>query len=505
MNQLPFPFLSVAVLAPVGGALAVLRTRSVRLARLLALISVVISLLCALATLWIEIPRGGVLAEPWAVPLLGAAQPLFAADMLSCIGLVLFTSLALLTIAAAPRRDLNRPRLQQLLWLIAAVAVVYVSNHLLLLLAGWALAALPIAFANNTSEDGAAGTRATLLIKAVLTAGVVALGAAIVLLGNQAAAAGIVSPYSLQTLRQSSLAGGQWSFALLMLAVLFTKGIFPFHSWVLTAFDRGSLLNANLLVNAHLGAFLIAKVAIPVMPSIAIGALPVLSDVALFTMCYMAVLALRERAPRRILALLFVGQASSILVGLESATEAGVTGALVHWIVVASSTTALAIVLRLIETRVGARVGTAQFLGLANRFPRLAVFFLIGGLALVGLPGTLGLPAEDLLIHGTLESHPQLGIALPIATALFACHMLRLFSMLFLGKKTSNLALLPDAVLRERAALTVLIAFLVLFGMAPAWIIDRQASAAIPLVEKLRSTSHRERPLTPIARLTAKQ
>ena len=32
----------------------------------------------------------------------------------------------------------------------------------------------------------------------------------------------------------------------------------------------------------------------------------------------MAVLAIRERAPRRILALLFVGQASSILVGLES-------------------------------------------------------------------------------------------------------------------------------------------------------------------------------------------
>ncbi|MBL8179700.1 MAG: hypothetical protein JNK48_33790, partial [Bryobacterales bacterium] len=83
-------------------------------------------------------------------------------------------------------------------------------------------------------------------------------------------------------------------------------------------------------------------------------------------------------------------------------------------------------------------------------------------------------------------SHPQLGVALPLATALFAFHMLRLFSMLFLGKRTTGLALLPDAVPRERLGLTALAAFLVLLGIAPAWIVDRQASAAIPLVEVLR-------------------
>jgi NADH-quinone oxidoreductase subunit M len=48
----------------------------------------------------------------------------------------------------------------------------------------------------------------------------------------------------------------------------------------------------------------------------------------------------------------------------------------------------------------------AGHLGLAIRAPRLATFFLIGALALIGLPGTVGYNAEDLLFHGALQSHP---------------------------------------------------------------------------------------------------
>jgi len=475
MNMFPLPLLSIAVLAPVAGAIAVFRTPPVRVARLLAMLSVLAGLAASLSALWLVIPQRGTMAEPWVFPLLGAAEPLLAADTMSCIGLSLIASLGLLTIVVSPRRDLERRELMRMLLLLAAVSLVYAANHMLLLLGGWGLAAMLMM----------AG-RATLLMRVVLATGLASLAGAVFLVARDASAAGVVSPFSLHLLSKASLSGGELSFALLMIAVLFTKGMFPFHSWVVTAFDRGSLLTSNLFVSAHLGAFLIAKVAIPVMPGMARRALPLLSDVALFTMCYMALLALRERSPRRILALLFVGQASSILVGLESATEAGVTGALVHWMVVAVSITALVAVLRLLEVRVGSRLDSAEFLGLANRFPRLAVFFLIAGLALVGLPGTLGFCAEDLLIHGTLESHPQLGVALPIATALFAFHMLRLFSKLFLGKRTSDLALAPDAVARERVGLTALIAFLVLSGIAPKWIVDRQASAAIALVEELR-------------------
>src|SRR5262249_4251926 len=63
---------------------------------------------------------------------------------------------------------------------------------------------------------------------------------------------------------------------------------------------------------------------------------------------------------------------------------------------------------------------------LVEHAPRLAVSFAIFGLALVGLPGTLSFCSEDLLIHGTLMSHPLPGLFLSIATAMNAVSVFRL-------------------------------------------------------------------------------
>jgi len=81
----------------------------------------------------------------------------------------------------------------------------------------------------------------------------------------------------------------------------------------------------------------------------------------------------------------------------------------------------------------------------------------------VGMPGTLGFAAEDLLLHGTLESHKLLGLILPIATALNAFNLLRLFSRLFLGKYQRLVPSIPDALPRERWVLTACL--LVLIGL----------------------------------------
>jgi NADH-quinone oxidoreductase subunit M len=429
--------------------------------------------------------RGDSLIEPRLLSGPDFAESWFVVDSLNALALVVFAALALVTVIVAPRRDLERPQLAQTLLLVSGILTVYATEHMVLLALAWALASLPLIRARYFVADGAAQSRAAALPRAALIGSTAALASAVAVIANDAANAGIQTPFSLAALRNNSFPNGVWAFGLLMVAVLLGKGIFPMHSWVVSAFDRGPLLMSSLFVNGHLGAFLIARVAIPLLPDEASSALPVLSDVALFMALYTAVLALSESEPRRLLGLLFVGQASSILVGLESATEAGVTGALVHWIVVAASTTCLVAVYRLVETRIGAGITGDRYLGLARSFPRLAVFFLVSGLALIGLPGTLGFCAEDLLIHGTLESHPHLGVALPIATALFAFHIFRLFATLFLGRKPSGLFGVPDAIPRERFCLAVIVIFLILSGVAPAWIVNQRRLAAGTLVQRL--------------------
>ena len=156
----------------------------------------------------------------------------------------------------------------------------------------------------------------------------------------------------------------------------------------------------------------------------------------------------------------------------------GVTGALVHWCVVTVSTMGLFAILRLLEVRFGENLTASTHLGLAQHAPRLALFFIVLGLALVGLPGTLSFCSQDLLIHGTLVSHPQTGLLLPIATAMNAVTVFRLFASLFLGKSKTVFTIMADALPRERWILTAGVVFVVLGGLFPNAIIARWAAQA---------------------------
>ena len=201
--------------------------------------------------------------------------------------------------------------------------------------------------------------------------------------------------------------GGNAAFGLLVAAVVFRKGILPAHAWVADAAEGGPAIPTALLFNGHFGALLVAKVIVPVYATTTVKLFPILSYLAIATALYIAIRALTENSPRRLLAFLALSQSASILAGLESQTAEGVTGALVHWFVVTVSTVGLFGILRLLEVRFGENLTASKHLGLGEHAPRLAVSFAVFGLALVGLPGTLSFCSQDLLIHGTL-SHTRL-------------------------------------------------------------------------------------------------
>ena len=106
--------------------------------------------------------------------------------------------------------------------------------------------------------------------------------------------------------------------------------------------------------------------------------------------------------------------------------------------------------------------------------PRLAVSFCVFGLALVGLPGTLSFCSQDLLIHGTLMSHPVTGVVLPIATAMNAVTVFRLFARLFLGKRRTGFTHMADALPRERWTLAAGVLFVVVGGLFPNLIVGQR-------------------------------
>ncbi|OYW74574.1 MAG: hypothetical protein B7Z37_17090 [Verrucomicrobia bacterium 12-59-8] len=277
--------------------------------------------------------------------------------------------------------------------------------------------------------------------------------------------------------------GGKLTFGLIILAVVCRKGLFPLHAGVVQAFEKGHLLPKVLLFNGHLGMLLVARSEGMALPPNARHAFDVLSIAAVATVCVASLRAFAEKKPRRLLGFLCISQASFMLAGIATANTEGITGALMHWLVVSAASTGLICIVRVLEARVSSTEDPLMHLGLAAKAPRLAVFFLVCGLALVGLPGTLGYCAEELIFHGMLKNHLAAGILLLVSTVFNAINFLRLFNILFLGVLPKHVIDIPDALPRERWPLTACVVFLIFGGLFPSVIISWRTDAA-QVIEK---------------------
>jgi NADH-quinone oxidoreductase subunit M len=444
------PFLTAASIA-VPWFAAVLVTGYRRHTRIVGCIAVLVSIVAS-AVLLQEAPKG---------------ESLYQALML------LFSSLTFGATLVLPRRDCTTGTIGGILFLLGSTLLAYSTGNLLVLLAAWILSVVPFLwvgwFRARTWRP---------LVGLLLSSLALALA-----IGLISVSTGIISINNLK----GQSPGGIAAFGLLIIAVIFRKGICPAHAWVADAAEGGPAIPTALLLNGHFGALLVAKLIVPLFPRTDI-LFPVLSYLAIATALYVAIRALAENSPRRLLAFIALSQSACILSGLESRTAEGIAGALVHWFVVTVSTVGLFGILRLLEVRFGENLTASRHLGLAEHAPRLAVSFAIFGLALVGLPGTLGFCSQDLLIHGTLTSHPLTGLLLPIATAMNAVSIFRLFTRLFLGKRRTGFTVMADALPRERWILAAGVLFVVLGGLFPN-IIVVQRSAEADIVEQAFHTS----------------
>jgi NADH-quinone oxidoreductase subunit M len=394
------------------------------------------------------------LHDPWLVWL--------EADALDAVPMAFFAALTLAVIVLAPRRDAGGRSLAGLLLLAAATQTAYGAANLAVLATGWWLTGLPFAL-RLFGED-----RSRRTVQAFLAASSLALTVAILLLQG----------VEMQEMAHAS----RFAFGLVVLAVALRKGLFPLHGWVIRQFEHGPLLPVALLFNGHLGALLVARSEAVTLTLAEQHVLDGLGIAALATALITSIRAFAESKPRRLLGLLCLSQASFILAGIATANAEGVAGALLHWLVVAAASTGLITIVRVLEVRVSGTAAPEGHLGLAVKAPRLATFFLICGLALVGLPGTLGYCAEDLIFHGALENHPWLGLALPVATAFNAINLLRIYSLLFLGVLPKRVIDIPDALPRERWPLVACVVFLIAGGLLPGRVLEWRRAAAEAVV-----------------------
>jgi NADH-quinone oxidoreductase subunit M len=469
MPEFTFPILTLAIAAPAAAALAARWLRGRRLEWVAITAAAFSVLLSSVAARQVLTAAHAPVADPtnW-----------FVADPFTIVPMVLFSILTLLTLLIAPARDRTPAAIASTLVIGAGTLATYAAGNLAILLVALALSVAPLWFCPPAYDEP---DRAGWLPRTATALSLLLTAIAVVMIALDRGPAGLSA---------SSLgAGGHGAmtapFALLMAAALLRGAILPFHQWVIQAVERGPMLPVLLLVNGHVGIFLVLKLAAPLAPELARSVFPLFGILALATAMYVSFGSLAETSHRRVIARMLVSQSAIMQAALTSDTPEGVTGALLHWSVVCVASTGLFFVCRALEARVGAIPSDGRLLGFASGFPRFAVFFAAFGLAIAGLPGTLGFCSEDLLLHGALSSDPLIGLALPVATALNAFQIFRLFSRLFLGKPTLDPSGVSDARLRERWVLVALLVFLVGGGLWPEILVTLHAPAAETLVRTL--------------------
>lgn len=497
--------LLTVIALPALGALALPLARDERSARLLSqgVAAATLALTSLVALAFARSEGVELVSVGPTLPGVGARWQL-GVDGLAAPFLPLASGLALGVLVAAPRAEMDRRAARAVLLSLAATLGVYCSLDLLVLTAFWIASLVPGAMElHRTPSSGRA--RLARMFDVYLVLGSLPILGATMLVGWTRAGLGEALPFDLTggTPVPVPLGAQHLVFALLALAVLIRKAILPFHSWLPVLLERGPVGIAMMIAGAHLGAFLVARVMIPLLPDASRAHLPLLAGLALVSALYCAFVALGQRDLRRIVGFVVTSQLGMVLAGLAGVDALSMHGAMLQMLAVSLTATGLVVITAGIEARCG--TGDVQRLGgLARRFPAMATTFFLLGLAAIGLPGTLQYVAEDLLLHGLLDSHPVVATVLVLTTALNGITLLRTFFATFLGEARDASLLGPelrDLLPRELAVVLGAVAIVIAAGLAPSPLLDvrRDAVRALatdephgePHAPALRSSSAR--------------
>jgi len=265
-----------------------------------------------------------------------------------------------------------------------------------------------------------------------------------------------------------------WAAFVLVAAILIRSGTVPGHLWVGDLFEQCSFGGALLAMTQLLAVYAAVRLVLPVASE---AVLAFLGFMSLFTAVYAAGMAVVQREARRFFAYLFLSHAAMVMVGLELHTLISLTGALCLWVSVCLSLTGLGLVMRALEARRG-RLNLTEYHGLYAQSPALGICFLLAGLGSVGFPGTIGFVAAELLADGAVAADLLVGVGLVLAAAINGIAILRVYFLLFTGKREAG-AVPLGITLPERCAVLTITALILGGGLYPQpGIADRHAAAA---------------------------
>ena len=372
------------------------------------------------------------LASPVPLATAGVYVDALSASMAALVTLVAFLvqlySLAYLAEETAPA--LGRYYLYQSLFAFAMLGLVFAPNFLQLFIF-WELVGLCSYLLIGFYYPRPAAARAAVKAFWVTKLGDVGFLLGIVLLW------GATGTFEFDTLFRA-VAGGTLPvnlalyMGLIYLGAVGKSAQFPLHVWLPDAMEGptpvSALIHAATMVTA--GVFLVAR-AYPLFLAVP-WVMLVIAYIGAFTALLAATLALGESDIKRVLAYSTVSQLGYMMTALGAgALAAGVLHLLLHGFFKALLFLAAGAVIHAVHTNDMGAMGR-----LGRAMPRTAVVFLVGTLALAGVPPFSGFVSKEAILGGVWEAgYRGPFVLLSVTVFLTAFYMFRAVFLTFFGAR----------------------------------------------------------------------
>lgn len=246
----------------------------------------------------------------------------------------------------------------------------------------------------------------------------------------------------------------------------------PLHTWLNTLALQGPTATLALLAGLKLGAFGLLRLAVPLAPHAAANFHWLLAGLGTLGILYGAVAAVAHTNLKMVLACWSVSHVGLVVLGISSLTAQGAQGSVLLLLCFALASGGLYLLLDSLERRTGS-CDISQLGGIAEAWPRLAGLFLVFGLVGLGMPGTLGFPAELGILISALQTHAGAGLAALFGLVVGAGSFLNAYRLAFFGPgRQSHGTPLPDLLPRELAWALVFAGLLVTTGLQPEWLLQ---------------------------------
>ena len=274
----------------------------------------------------------------------------------------------------------------------------------------------------------------------------------------------------------------EWVAVSFLIAFAVKVPVFPLHGWLGDVFSEAPTAMA-MVVAGKLGLYSLLRFDLGLFPAQARAQAPWIIALSVIGILYGALNALVQRDMKRIAAFATLSAISFCTLGFFGFTLAGVDGGLFQTLNEPLIGSAILIMMGLMYERYGT-YDIAAYGGLASRMPWLVTFFVITGLALVGLPLLSGFVGEFLVLSSTFARHVAWGSVATLAVIFSAAYALLLVQKIFYGKRSALVEArsgIGDLNGREHAALWPLIVLMLVMGIASGY----WMKAINPAIEKL--------------------